>query len=368
MTKRFRKDDDDDNQDARIRTVSRKAAHSRELITSEGGRDSDSDEFDDVSDDDNDLSIDEEGGMMDDEASKPKQNISSRKGLFLSQRDSGTQHHNPTDPKKNENAPNRQRVLMLSSRGITTRHRHLMNDLHALMPHCKKESKLDTKSKLYILNELSELANCNNCLFFESRKHQDLYMWLSKTPNGPSAKFLVQNIQTMDELKLTGNALKGSRPILSFDAAFDSKPEYVLIREMLLQIFGTPRTSRKIKPFFDHVMSFTILDNRIWFRNHQIVEKLDEKDTMQKTTLVEIGPRFCLSLIKIFDNSFSGAGVFESATFVSPNQIRRLAKLETSSAYVSRVADNAKKDVKMAGAVLEEDPLNKVFEDVDTEE
>jgi hypothetical protein len=33
---------------------------------------------------------------------------------------------------------NKQRVLMLSSRGITHRMRHLMNDLEALLPHVKK--------------------------------------------------------------------------------------------------------------------------------------------------------------------------------------------------------------------------------------
>ena len=105
-------------------------------------------------------------------------------------------------------AKNRQRLLILSSRGITERHRHLLNDLHVLMPHSKKgtsinfffdstkitaENKLDTKSKLHVLNELAELVNCNNCIFFEVRKHQDLYLWLGKTPNGPSVKFHVQN-------------------------------------------------------------------------------------------------------------------------------------------------------------------------------
>lgn len=33
---------------------------------------------------------------------------------------------------------NKQRVLLLSSRGITHRMRHLMNDLEALLPHAKK--------------------------------------------------------------------------------------------------------------------------------------------------------------------------------------------------------------------------------------
>jgi ribosome biogenesis protein BRX1 len=87
----------------------------------------------------------------------------------------------------------RQRVLLLSSRGVTFRHRHLLNDLGALLPHSRKESKLDTKTKLYQLNELAELYNCNNVLYFEARKGKDLYAWMSKPPNGPTVKFHVQN-------------------------------------------------------------------------------------------------------------------------------------------------------------------------------
>jgi len=57
---------------------------------------------------------------------------------------------------------NKQRVLILSSRGVTYRHRHLLNDLYSLLPHSRKDAKLDTKTKLYQLNELAELYNCNN--------------------------------------------------------------------------------------------------------------------------------------------------------------------------------------------------------------
>ena len=42
---------------------------------------------------------------------------------------------NNSPPKKKRN---KQRVLMLSSRGITHRMRHFMNDLEALLPHVKK--------------------------------------------------------------------------------------------------------------------------------------------------------------------------------------------------------------------------------------
>lgn len=131
---------------------------------------------------------------------------------------------------------NRQRVLVLCSRGTTSRHRHLINDLAAMMPHGRKESKFDSKSKLQNLNEIAELYNCNNIMYFEARKHMDLYMWLSKAPNGPSAKFHIQNIHTMDELNFTGNCLKGSRPVLSFDSSFDQSPHYQLIKEMLIHV------------------------------------------------------------------------------------------------------------------------------------
>lgn len=69
----------------------------------------------------------------------------------------------------------------------------MLNDLAAMMPHARKDAKFDSKSKLYQLNELAELYNCNNVLFFEARKGQDLYLWASKVPNGPTVKMHVQN-------------------------------------------------------------------------------------------------------------------------------------------------------------------------------
>ena len=68
-----------------------------------------------------------------------------------------------------------------------------MTDLVTLLPNAKKESKFDSKSELKYLNELCELTNCDHVLFFESRKHEDLYLWLAKAPEGPTFKFHVLN-------------------------------------------------------------------------------------------------------------------------------------------------------------------------------
>ncbi|KAJ4487692.1 ribosome biogenesis protein BRX1, partial [Lentinula aciculospora] len=225
---------------------------------------------------------------------------------------------------------NKQRVLLLSSRGVTHRMRHLMNDLEVILPHVKKDSKLDSKSHLHLLPELADLHNCNNTLYFEARRHEDLYLWAAKMPNGPSIKMHVQNVHTMDELKMTGNCLKGSRGLLSFDKSFDETEWGKLTKELFTHIFGVPPTARKAKPFVDHVLTFSIVDQKIWFRNFQVAHlfaktihdtkpllQIIEKDPLvpngpPQMTLVEIGPRFVLTPIRIFEGAFGGATVYSN--------------------------------------------------------
>ncbi|CAK1553554.1 unnamed protein product [Leptosia nina] len=224
---------------------------------------------------------------------------------------------------------NRQRVLVFAARGINHRHRHLMEDLKKLMPHHKTESKMERSKNLYVVNEISEMKNCNKCLLFEGRKMRDLYLWMSNIPNGPSVKFLVENIYTMGELKMTGNCLRGSRPLLSFDPQFTKDTHYSLLKELLIQIFGVPKHHPKSQPFFDHVYSFMILDNRIWFRNYQILS--------EDGALAEIGPRFVLNPVKIFSGSFGGATLWENPKYVSPAKLRQAFTKKAGHKYERRI-------------------------------
>lgn len=158
---------------------------------------------------------------------------------------------------------NKQRVLVIASRGITARYRHLLEDLKKLVPHHKTDSKLDDKGDVHAVNEIAEVKSCNQVLYLETRKHSDLFMYLGRTPNGPSAKFQVVNVHTMDELKLTGNCMLGSRPLLDFDSAFDRAPHLQLMKAMLMDTFGTPLGHPKSKPFLDRIMCFYLVKNNI---------------------------------------------------------------------------------------------------------
>ncbi|KAA0162883.1 hypothetical protein FNF28_04518 [Cafeteria roenbergensis] len=249
--------------------------------------------------------------------------------------------------KGTERAPyrNKQRCLVLCTRGINSRYRHLMEDLRAMIPHHKKDSKLDIKDELRVVSEIAEINGCNGCVFLEGRKHRDLFLWIGRTPAGPSVKFHVVNVHTMDELRLTGNCLRGSRPLLSFDAAFEAEPHWQLMKELLTQTFGTPRGHPKSQPFHDHVYSFSVCDGRIWFRHYQILDHAKETKARTRmeargempTELVEIGPRFVLNPVRAFEGAFGGRVIWSNPTFVTPNRLRHEVRYAHAERYSNRM-------------------------------
>ena len=88
---------------------------------------------------------------------------------------------------------------------------------------------------------------------------------------------------------MTGNCLKGSRPLLYFDAGFDATPPMKVAKELLQQIFNVPRGHHKSKPFIDHVLGFYLVDGRIWLRNFQISHMRESSNP--EPVLAEIGAR-----------------------------------------------------------------------------
>jgi ribosome biogenesis protein BRX1 len=170
---------------------------------------------------------------------------------------------------------NKQRCLVLCSRGVTARYRHVLEDLRNLMPHHKKESKLDpgADGAGRAVNDILQMRSCNSVLFLECRKKQDCYMWLGLA-GGPSARFHVSNVHTMDELRLTGNCMKGSRPILSFDESFKRFGHLKILKELFVDVFGTPRGHPKSKPFVDRVLAFYYADKKVSYSFVQVSSNL----------------------------------------------------------------------------------------------
>jgi len=341
-----------------------KTTKSKSLIKQDNSDNGDDDN------DDKDLSGESDD---DDQTSLPGSEASTSRAVLLTERDRAIlADRQKLDKEKRGQYTNKQRVLILCSRGVSTRHRHFMEDLRALIPHSRREVKHDTKKNLHELNEICEMKACNGCLFFEVRKKKDLYLWATRAPNGPSLKFLVSNIHTMDELRLTGNCLLGSRPILSFSQDFEgSSPHLALVREMLSLTFGTPRGHAKSKPFVDRVMQFSYVDGRIWVRNYQISDKTVNTKEVKKaeklgeevTNLVEIGPRFVLTLVKVFEGGFGGRPLYENIMYQSPNALRSMEKRGLGEKYAARknAQESSRKRHEQVKEAVPEDPLANVF-------
>ncbi|TGJ80701.1 hypothetical protein E0Z10_g8065 [Xylaria hypoxylon] len=254
---------------------------------------------------------------------------------------------------------NKQRVLILTSRGVTYRHRHLLKDLASMMPHGRVDAKYDQKKKLGELNELA---------------------------------FLVSNIHTMEELAFSGNCLKGSRPILSFDKTFDSEPHLQVIKQLFLQIMGVPPLQKRSKPFIDHILSFSVADGRIFMRTYQVQEteaskkdgaegekaaeegkkrksKQPDKDKELDISLLEIGPRCVLQPIIIQEGSFGGALLYENKHFVSPNQVRSDLRRKGASKNNSRAEQSMNRQSRMGNLGLRSDGDNqKPLDQLDSRE
>jgi ribosome biogenesis protein BRX1 len=194
---------------------------------------------------------------------------------------------------------NKQRCLVLCLRGATARYRHLLEDLRTMLPHHKKESKLDAgkNGAASAVNDIAQMRGCNTVLFLECRKRQDAYLWLGRVGDnlGPSAKFHLTNCHTMDELRLTGNCMRGSRPILTFDAAFDTTSHLRLLKTIFTDVFGTPRGHPKSKPFVDRVMAFYYADNKVRLCFYFILNKIDR--TKEQITMRGCARSFFKSVI-----------------------------------------------------------------------
>ncbi|CAG9573234.1 putative ribosome biogenesis protein [Leishmania major strain Friedlin] len=253
---------------------------------------------------------------------------------------------------------NRQKMLVLGARSMTSKDRHLLLDLRGLMPHSREHPKIGRTNTLGDdLIELCGLHQCNSVMFVEPHRNDVSYLWIGQAPSGPSIKMQINNVHTADEIRMAGNCLKYSRPLLHFDRDFELHPHLRVAKSLLHMAFNTPRYHPKSKPFVDRIMSFLWLDNHIWVRNYQIVPT-------SPPSLMEIGPRFTVEPVAIFNGCCKGSVLWKSATARPPTEQRRdrkLRRLEKQQA--NEVIKEKSERHKALHPAPSADPLDLVFRD-----
>lgn len=135
-----------------------------------------------------------------------------------------------------------------------------------------------------------------------------------------------------------------------------------MLKEVLTQVFATPQGHPKSKPFFDHVLTFSIADGRVWMRNYQVLLPLDGKKSIQEgLSTVEVGPRCCFNPIVVLEGGFGGRVLYENPTYVSPNALRAALKSKHGSKYATKVKGKDKRKAHKAANVVPKNPLADVF-------
>jgi len=112
--------------------------------------------------------------------------------------------------------------------------------------------------------------------------------------------------------------------------------------------------------------SFSIIP-QIWVRNYQIIDQqpIESKEIKKRkdiTSLVEIGPRLVLNVIRIFRGSFGGQTLYKNDDFVAPNFIRSMNMQDKGKLYQERKNKQRERRERQENIVLPEDPLNSVFQ------
>lgn len=246
-----------------------------------------------------------------------------------------------------------ERVLVLGTRGLKARHRHLQRDLLRLLPHGRPGSKLNTQDGLSAVVDACEDADCASALLLDARDPRRLYLWAAGCPDGPSAMLRVRNVHTVSELNVQARRCAGVRNLLVFDRGFDESADRRVLKALLIRTLSVPRSAVKKTAtaaassrsaaddddaeadaaaegddaFYDeapaaaaapsasgpgvervkHTLSFSWVDERIWMRVYRI-----GRGVTGAIDVEEIGPRLVLEPVRIIASGFGGAVLHQS--------------------------------------------------------
>ena len=146
--------------------------------------------------------------------------------------------------------------------------------------------------------------------------------------------------------------------------SFDEEVHLQIYKEILTDTFGVPRSHPKSKPFIDHMFCFYWVDNRIWFRHYQLFRDTKMDKSLNEVELVEIGPRFSLNPIKIFNGFMGGQVIYSNKDYVPPRQLKDDLRKEKAQKYIDKMGTKKRKNLNKK-FVLPQDELDKVFNQID---
>ncbi|SCM04179.1 ribosome biogenesis protein BRX1 homolog, putative [Plasmodium chabaudi adami] len=322
-------------------------------LIEEGEEDEEDDEEEDEEEDEEDDEGEEEKEEEDDEEEEEKEEEEENEEDEDEEEGEKDETEDPyllkdaTYIKKNYLWKMRQKVLIVRSPLKKKNCQSFIDNLKLLLPHHKMESKWSKKEKKIDLSNICYSSNCSNLIFFDIKRNRHC-LWICRNRTGPSLYFEILDYIPLHSLAFPGNCLLYSRPLLIFSKLFDELEHLKLIKEMFIQVFGTPKYHPLSKPFYDHCYNFYYIKDLIYFRHYQILPTtLADSNNINKQKLVEIGPQFTLHIIKIFDKFFKGNVIYENLKYkncetpkqkkIKQNIKKKFTSIKKKKSYMNRI-------------------------------
>ena len=217
---------------------------------------------------------------------------------------------------------NKERTLFIKSPNLSVRESTFLKDIIRFTPHAKTDIRLDKDPLREQLVEICENKKCTNVVTME-RSGSLTSVYLGKFPDGPTFKFSVDGIVSSSDHRFSGNALRYSRPLLSFSAEFTHILEMKMLRHLLIDSFGAPLNHPKTQPFTDRVLSFSMEHNSIHIRHYQI-----STSGRGEHELIEIGPRATWHLFSIREGFFQGEYLYRLSSSLLLNKTKEKKKFQ----------------------------------------
>lgn len=256
--------------------------------------------------------------------------------------------------------------MLLQTRGSIRQHAQVFENLRDLIPHAKREQSMNSKD-FHVLDEIASDRFCDTIGAFETRHKKvssECYFWIATCPSGPSINFFVRDAQSIESLRLIGNSLKGSRPILQFDPKFNDGGVLEIAKWSLQRLFSVPFEDPHSKPFVDRTMTFVVDGDVIVIRHYQI----QWGENGEETELAEIGPRVELEPNYVLAGVFKGHKIWSNADFVSPYKELKAERRKKAELRNKAREKQAEREEKKMNLPVIEDPNAGLFVEQKAEE
>lgn len=175
------------------------------------------------------------------------------------------------------------KTLALFSKKSKSAIQSICKDMVQLMD-WTKESKLDSRSRIYEIKELMEMNDCDGAFYCENSRSGPC-VWIAHE-EGPSIKMSVVNMRQMRFF--AGNVFKECGALLLFTPNFNSGP-FLQFKEVAQKLYTTEKPK-------DRAICFYRRGSLIWMRCYHL------------ETMEEVGPRLTLKIEKILEGCFCSKG------------------------------------------------------------